>query len=144
MLEEKKIHDKRIQKSQNPHTKTLIAKLLTCTVISVLLLTTTMVLALTSQQPARAQPTPAPAPSPSAAPGQAPQIPQRDPTLPQIQKLSPESVQSLKSIPQLLERSVANLPNIPPNTDPAGRPIPGKFIAVLKTPTTIPTGPAGQ
>jgi len=50
----------------------------------------------------------------------------------------------LTSIPQLLERAVANLPNIPPNVEPAGQPIPGQYIAVLKTPTTIPPGPAGQ
>jgi subtilisin family serine protease len=138
MAEEKKIPKKDIQISRN----SLISRTLTCIAISALLLSTTMVLALNSQKPAMAQPTPAPAPS--GAPGQAPQIPQRAPQLQQIPQLSPESVQSLKSAPQLMERSVANLPNIPPNTEPAGQPIPGSYIVILKTPATIPPGPAGQ
>lgn len=143
MLEEKKIPKKGIQ-----HTKHLVSRTLTCIVISALLLSTTMVLALNSQKPAMAQPRLTPAPAPSGAPGQAPagqapQIPQKAPQLQQIPQLSPESVQSLKSAPQLLERSVANLPNIQPNTEPAGKPIPGKFVVALKAPTTAPATPAG-
>jgi subtilisin family serine protease len=138
MPEEKKIPKKGIQISRN----SLISRTLTCIAISALLLSTTMVLALNSQKPAMAQPTPTPAPS--GAPGQAPQIPQRAPQLQQIPQLSPESVQTLRSAPQLMERAVANLPSIPPNTEPAGQPIPGSYIVVLKTPTTIPPGPAGE
>ena len=154
MIEEKDtLHGMGSHSSHYKHSKNLIQKTLICTVLSLLLLSTAMIVALTSQQ-VMGQPTPTPAPSPSTSaapsqapalqPGQAPQIPRTAPQLQALQALNPESVQSLKSVPQLLERSVANLPNIRPNTEPAGQPIPGQYIAVLKTPTTIAPGPAGQ
>jgi subtilisin family serine protease len=154
MIEEKHtLHGMCSHSSHYKHSKNLIQKTLICTVLSLLLLSTTMIVALTSQQ-VMGQPTPTSAPSPSTSaapsqapalqPRQAPQIPRTAPQLQALQTLDPESVQSLKSVPQLLERSVANLPNIPPNTQPAGQPIPGQYIVVLKTPATIPPGPAGQ
>src|SRR5918994_1466077 len=152
MIEEK--HTSKEKGNKNSpylYSKNFVRKTMTCAVLSLLLLSTTMILAPAPQQAAMGQPTPAPttspspAPSPSAsaAPGQTPQIPQRAPQLQAIPQLSPESGRPT-STPQLLDRAVANLPNIPPNTQPAGQPIPGQFIAILKTPATIPTGQAGQ
>lgn len=145
MIEEKDTLHSMRGRGHYKHSKNLLRKTLTCAVLSLLLFSTTMIVALTSQ-PVMGQPTPVPTPSPStsAAPGQAPQIPRTAPQLQALQRLAPESVQSLTSVPQLLERSVANLPNIPPNTEPAGQPIPGSFIVILKRPTTIPAGPVGQ
>lgn len=145
MIEEKDTLHSMRGRGHYKHSKNLLRKTLTCAVLSLLLFSTTMIVALTSQ-PVMGQPTPVPTPSPStsAAPGQAPQIPRTAPQLQALQRLAPESVQSLTSVPQLLERSVANLPNIPPNNEPAGQPIPGSFIVILKRPTTIPAGPVGQ
>src|SRR5829696_2510929 len=124
------------------HSKNRLTKTLICGVLSLLLLSSTMILAPAPQQSAMGQPTPTPAPAP--APGQTPQASQRAPQLQAIPQLAPESTQTMRSVPQILERTVANLPNIPPNTEPAGEPIPGQFIAIFKTPTTIPSGPAAQ
>jgi subtilisin len=144
MTEEKDtLNDMGSQSSHYKHSKNLLRKTLTCTILSLLLISTATIAALTSQ-PVMGQPTPTPAPSPAPQPGQAPQIPRTAPPLQAQQRLAPESVQGLASAPQLLERAVANLPNIPPNVAPAGQPIPGSYIVVLKTPTTIPPGPAGQ
>jgi subtilisin family serine protease len=149
MLEENDKHSKRWDPYfHNLRYRNLVQKTLTFGVLSLLLLSTTMILAPAPQQSAMAQPTPSPAPTPApAAPpasGQTPQIPQIAPQLQAVPQLSPESSQTQRSVPQLLERSVANLPNIPPNTQPAGQPIPGQFIVILKTPATIPTGLAAQ
>src|SRR5918995_5391155 len=152
MIEEK--HTSKEKGNKNSpylYSKSFLRKTMTCAVLSLLLLSTTMILAPAPQQVAEGQPTPAPtttpspAPSPSAsaAPGQTPQIPQRAPQLQAIPQLSPESGRPT-STPQLLDRAVANLPNIPPDTQPAGQPIPGQFIVIFKTPATIPTGQAGQ
>src|SRR5215217_4161786 len=122
------------------HSKIPLMKTLICGVLSLLLLSSIMILAPAPHQPAMGQPTPTPSP----APGQTPQVPQRAPQLQAIPQLAPESTQTMRSVPQILERTVANLPNIPPNTEPAGEPIPGQFIAIFKTPTTIPSGPAAQ
>ena len=123
------------------HSKNRLTKTLICGVLSLLLLSSTMILAPAPQQSAMGQPTPTPTPAP--APGQTPQASQRAPQLQAIPQLSPESTQTLRSVPQI-ERTVANLPNIPPNTEPAGEPIPGQFIVVLRIPTTIPSGLAAQ
>jgi len=152
MIEEK--HTSREKGNKNSpylYSKNFLRKTMTCAVLSLLLLSTTMILAPAPQQVAVGQPTqaptttpsPAPSPSASAAPGQTPQTPQRAPQLQAIPQLSPESG-GPTSTPQLLDRAVANLPNIPPNTQPAGQPIPGQFIVIFKTPATIPTGQAGQ
>src|SRR5918994_1679569 len=50
----------------------------------------------------------------------------------------------LLSTTVILARSVANLPNVPPNTEPAGEPIPGQFIVIFRIPTTIPNALAAQ
>jgi hypothetical protein len=123
------------------HSKIPLMKTLICGVLSLLLLSSIMILAPAPHQPAMGQPTPAPSPAPS---GQTPQASQRAPQLQAIPQLAPESIQTQRSVPQILERTVANLPNIPPNTEPAGEPIPGQFIVIFKTPTTIPSGPAAQ
>lgn len=152
MLEENDKHCKKWgNNSHSLHSKNLFRKTLTCTVLSLLLLSTTMILAPAPEQSAMGQPTPTPAPAPAPAPSspaaaaQTPVVPQTGaPQLQAVPQLSPESSQTQRSVPQLLERSVANLPNIPANTQPAGQPIPGQFIAILKTPATMPTGLAAQ
>src|SRR5215204_7049129 len=123
------------------HSKNRLTKTLICGVLSLLLLSSTMILAPAPQQSAMGQPTPTPTPAP--APGQTPQASQRAPQLQAIPQLSPESTQTLRSVPQI-ERSVANLPNIPPNTEPAGEPIPGQFIVIFRIPTTVPNALAAQ
>jgi subtilisin family serine protease len=143
MLEENdKLTKKRDPNSHYLHSKSTLKKKLFCGVLSLLLLSTTMILAPAPQQSAMGQPTPTPAPAP--APGQTPQASQRAPQLQAIPQLSPESTQTLRSVPQILERSVANLPNIPPNTEPAGEPIPGQFIVIFRVPTTVPNALAAQ
>jgi subtilisin family serine protease len=124
--------------------KNSLKKTLIFGVLSLLLLSTTVILAPSPQQSAMGQPTPTPAPAPSPAPGQTPQASQRAPPLQAIPQLAPESTQTQRSVPQILERSVANLPNVPPNTEPAGEPIPGQFIVIFRIPTTIPNALAAQ
>jgi subtilisin family serine protease len=140
--ENDKLAKKRDPNSHYLHSKSTLKKKLICGVLSLLLLSTTMILAPAPQQSAMGQPTPTPAPAP--APGQTPQASQRVPQLQAIPQLSPESTQTLRSVPQILERSVANLPNIPPNTEPAGEPIPGQFIVIFRVPTTVPNALAAQ
>ena len=140
--ENDKLTEKRDPNSHYLHSKSTLKKKLICAVLSLLLLSTTMILAPAPQQSAMGQPTPTPAPAP--APGQTPQASQRAPQLQAIPQLAPESTQTLRSVPQILERSVANLPNIPPNTEPAGEPIPGQFIVIFRVPTTVPNALAAQ
>lgn len=137
-----KLTKRRDPNSHYLHSKSTLKKKLICAVLSLLLLSTTMILAPAPQQSAMGQPTPTPAPAP--APGQTPQASQRAPQLQAIPQLAPESTQTLRSVPQILERSVANLPNIPPNTEPAGEPIPGQFIVIFRVPTTVPNALAAQ
>jgi hypothetical protein len=121
MLEKNVKHGKRWgRNSHNLHTKNLLGKTLTYAVLSLLLLSTTMIIASPPQNSVMGQPTPTPAPTPAPAPSspaataQTPQVPQTGaPQLQAVPQLSPESAQTQRSVPQLLERSVANLPNIP-------------------------------
>jgi subtilisin len=102
-----------------------------CTVLGLLLLSTTVLVATMpqQQQSALAQP-------------QAPQAPPTQgglPLTPNVQP-PPEATGGITSVPQVQDRAVANLPNIPPATAPGGQLIEGQYIALLKAPAP-PTTP---
>jgi len=111
----------------------------TCTVLGLLLLSSTVLVAtMPQQQSALAQPQ---APQQAPTQGGLPIPPTQGglPLTPNAQP-PPEATGGITSIPQIQERSVANLPKIPPATAPGGQLIEGQYIALLKAPAP-PTTP---
>src|SRR5215211_6254321 len=109
--------------------KRQLLQVTTCTVLGLLLLSSTVLVAtMPQEQSALAQPQ---APQQAPTQGGLPIPPTQGglPLTPNAQP-PPEATGGITSIPQIQERSVANLPKIPPATAPGGQLIEGQYIAL--------------
>jgi subtilisin family serine protease len=115
----------------------------TCTVLGLLLLSTSVLVATMPQrQSALAQPQATQAPPTQ---GSLPIPPTQGglPLTPNAQP-PPEATGGITSVPQVQDRAVANLPSIPEATAPGGQLIEGQYIALLKAPAPPTTQQQAQ
>jgi subtilisin family serine protease len=116
-----------------------LLQLTTCSILGLLLLSTTIVVSTMPQKHSvLAQPSPLPLQGGvQAPPAQGGVAQQGTPPggLNPSARPPPEALQGLASVPQQLERTVANLPRIPPPNAPIGDPIVGQYIVDLRAPS---------